>query len=288
MSDPNPQPDPLQPADAELLERYLDGQLEGERAAEAEARIAQSPAMQAAVAQQEQIDGSLKRQLQAPAVSDDFLQSLMAAGKAAEGNASAADEAPRVTLPPRDANRQRRTQLLAVAASLACVALWSTFGWEQLKLFWEPAGAYPQISVAQVYQGAVDRGFQPDWLCEDEQEFAQTFADRQGQALLLEPLPEGVRMAGLAYLDGFTPRATSMFAYVDDQPVLVMVGREDEVSGSLLQGDRQRGIAVFTRSLSGLTLVEVTPFEEPRVLDSLTLAEVPPAPTGRVPGAPLP
>ncbi|MEM9352633.1 MAG: hypothetical protein AAGA92_06450 [Planctomycetota bacterium] len=287
MSESTPQPDALDPADAELLELYLDGQLAGDRAAQAQARIAEVPAMQAAVAQQEQIDGSLKRQLQAPAVSDDFLQSLVAGGKAVEGDPSAADEAPLVTLPPRDANRQRRTQLLAVAASLACVALWGSFGWDQLKLFWEPAGAYPQISVAQVYQGAVDRGFEPDWLCEDEQEFAQTFADRQGQALLLEPLPEGIRMAGLAYLDGFTPQATSMFAYVDDRPVLVMVGRRDEVSSSLLDGDPAKGIAVFTRKLANLTLVEVTPFEEPRVLDSLTLAEVPSAPTGRVPGAPL-
>lgn len=286
MNQPTPQPDALEPADAELLELYLDGQLSGDRAAQAETRISQVPAMQAAIAQQERIDGSLKQQFQPPAVSEAFLQTLLA-GKEG-GLEPVEEEPPKVVLRASEAGRQRRMQLLAIAATLACVSVWSAFGWNELQQLWQPRQGYAQLTVAEVYQEAVRTGFEPDWLCEDDQQFAQTFADRQGQALLLEPLPEGVQMAGLAYRQGLTPQATSMYASVEGQPVLVMVGRTSLVSESLLEADSERGLAVFTRRLGGLTLVEVTPFDTPRVLDSLTLAKVPAAPTGHVPGAAWP
>ncbi len=289
MTDPIEQPDALQPADAELLELYLDGQLSDQRAAEAERRIAQVPAMQRAVELQERVDGALKQQFTAPAPDQQFLQDLLA-GKAT--SVAIADEsAPKVVPLPNETpassdRRQRLMQVLAVAATLACASLWGTFGWDQLKQIISPGEGYEQLTVAQVYHGAVQRGFEPDWLCEDDQQFAQTFADRQGQGLLLEPLPEGVRMAGLAYVSGLTRKSTSMFAYVDGEPVLVMVGRTDQIEDSLLEPDPERGINIFTRQLDGLTLVEATPFNESRVLDSLKTGEVPPEPTGHQPGAP--
>lgn len=284
MNQPTPQPDALEPADAELLELYLDGQLSGDRAAQAEARIAQVPAMQSALAQQERIDSSLRQRFQPPAVNDDFLQALRAGG--AVPSEPAEETLPQVTPRSRDANHQRRMQLLALAATLACVSVWGSLGWDGVMEVFQPRQGYAQFTVAKVYQRAVRRGFEPDWLCEDDQEFAKTFAERQGQALLLEPLPDGVRMAGLAYLNGLTPQATSMFAYVEDQPVLVVVDRTELITESLLEADKERGLAVFTRRLGGLTLVEVTPFDKPRVLGSLLLAEVPTEPTGHVPGTP--
>lgn len=293
MSESNLQPGELQPADAELLELYLDGQLSGERLMEAKKRISQVPAMQRAAMQQERINHSLKKQFQPPAVSEAFLQTLLAGGTQPneslnEPVAEAVVVAP--AKPPSDAQarRQRRMQILAIAASLACVAMWSSFGWDQLKQLWQPNGGYEQLTVAQVYRDAVEQGFKPDWLCEDDQEFAKTFADRQGEGLLLKPLPEGIRMAGLAYLSGFTPQATSMLAYVEEKPVLLMVGRKDLVSEASLAINSEQGISVFTRQLGELMLVEVTPFDKPRLLDFVTTAEVPTAPTGHVPGTPYP
>lgn len=296
MNQPTPQPDNLEPADAELLELYLDGQLSGDRAAQAETRLSEVPAMRAALAQQEQIDSSLKRQFQPPALSEAFMQKLLAGSEeTAEPleaqlpeERSPEEEPLKVTPRTSDASYQRRMQLLAIAASLAAVTVWSVSGWEQLNRLWQGPRGYARLTVGEVYQNAVQRGFEPDWLCEDDQQFAQTFADRQGQGLLLEPLPEGARMAGLAYLDGLTPRSTSLFALVEDQPVLVMVGRTELMPKPLLKADEELGITVFTRRLGGLTLVEVTPFDTPRVMNSLTLAEVPAAPTGHMPGAPLP
>lgn len=286
MNQPTPQPDNLEPADAELLELYLDGQLSGDRAAQAETRLSEVPAMRAALAQQEQIDNSLKRQFQTPALSEAFMQKLLAGSE--ETSEPLEEESLKVTPRTPDASYRRRMQLLAIAASLAAVTVWSVSGWEQLNRLWQGPKGYARLTVGEVYQNAVQRGFEPDWLCEDDQQFAQTFADRQGQGLLLEPLPEGARMAGLAYLDGLTPRSTSLFALVEDQPVLVMVGRTELVPKPLLKADEELGITVFTRQLGGLTLVEVTPFDTPRVMNSLTLAEVPAAPTGHVPGDPLP
>lgn len=289
MVNATPQPDDLSPADAELLELYLDGQLTGTEAERAEGRIAEVPKMQAAVEKQDQINRSLKQHFVMPEVSDDFLQSYLherAAGEQAEQSPPIVELASRESQPKKsaDLSRQRRSQWLAALTMAACLMVWGTFGWGHLKSMLWPENGYDQRMVAQIYEDAVDSGFKPDWLCEDDQEFAQTFAERQGQGLLLEPLPEGARMAGLAYLEGFSPKATSMFAYVDEQPVLLMVGRTKLVSTDSLRLDKKQNLNLFKRQLGDLTIVEITPLDEPRIMHLLTAAEVPESPTGHVPG----
>lgn len=288
MTQPTPEHDAMQPADAELLELYLDGKLAADRMEEARSRIAEVPAMQHAASQQQLIDEGLKRQFQPPAINEQFLEKLKAAGD--KNSSPAQHDSPKVV--PRSValgnRRQQRTRLLAVAASLACLVAWGTFGLDGLKQFWtSPSNRYAMLTVEQVYQQTVDNGFKPDWLCEDDQEFAQTFADRQGQGLLLKPLPPGVQMAGLAYIRGLTPQATSMLAKVDDQLVLIMVCRKRLVSESLLAHSGEHQVSIFERELGDLIAVEVTPHSEPRILDYLYAAEVPAEPTGHVPGTPL-
>lgn len=282
MADRPDQPDDLiglEGPDTELLELYLDGQLSGERAAHAEARIAERPALQAVVQQQARIDDALKRNFQPPAVSDDFLAQLLA---------DPAETQQPAVVAPADPLRQRRRRLFSVLAVAASLVLCTGIGLQIWRSLLPPAGGYGIRHVAQIYDDAVRSGFEPDWLCEDDQEFAQTFADRQGQGLLLDTLPKEVRMAGLAYLDGFTLQATSMFAYVGDQPVLVLVARTPLVPAAAIEPSPERDVSIFTREIGGLTIVEVSPLDEPRVMDSLRIAEVPETPTGHVPGTPTP
>ncbi|MEN1681636.1 MAG: hypothetical protein AAGJ46_18800 [Planctomycetota bacterium] len=287
MTKPTPNSDGAKPVDprpgdAELLERFLDGELAPTESAAAEKRFAEDSGVQQAIEIDGLINASLRRQFQAPSVDERFLERLL--------EPPASPDAERKKVAPRTAasKRDKWMRVLAVAVTLACAYIWGTSGWQQLRELWEPQGGYSERAVAQVYQEAVQTGFQPAWLCEDDQEFAKTFAERQGQGLLLKPLPKGVRMAGLAYLSGVTPNATSMMAYVDDKPVLVMAARTALLPSSLLKPDPGQGVEVFTRQLGELTLIEATPLGEPRVLPYLVTGEVPPAPTGHVPGTPYP
>lgn len=282
MTPDRSQPESISPQDADLLELYLDGQLSDDRAAEMDRRLAAEPALKAIAERQELVDASLGRLFKAPKVDAAFLAEL--------GANDLPSEQQQVTLPPKPELQQARDWRqtgLAVAALLACVMTWTFYGWDQLQNLFSPAGGYEQITVAQLYQDAVQAGFEPDWLCKDDQEFAQTFYDRQGAGLLLRPLPEGVRMAGLAYRQGFTKRATSMFAYVEDKPVLLVVAQSAKVEAELLRNDSDQDVSIFTRKLGDLTLVEVSPLDQPRLLDYVYRAEVPQAPTGHVPGTPV-
>lgn len=290
MAPQNRQPEELSPADAELLELYLDGQLSEDRAVIVERRIAAEPLLQAVVERQEQLDASLGELFQSPALNAEFLEKL-----ATESDLDQDEQPATVLVRPAkpeatklDATRPAwRQQGLAVAAMLACVLVWTFYGWDEFIGLVSPEGGYEQITVARLYQDAVEDGFKPEWLCEDDQEFAQTFYDRQGTGLLLKPLPDGVRMAGLAYREGFTKKATSMFAYVDDKPVLLVAARTSEVERGLLKNDTDQQLSVFTRKLGDLTLVEVSPLEGPQLLDSVYEADVPDQPTGHVPGTPV-
>lgn len=292
---------PERPVSPEQLELFLDGQLTGEAANHVEAAIQENVAAQRVIAKQGQIDESLKRQFQPPAVSRSSwveLAEKAAAGQLTDSELDAATQPTSAELQLADqkqtaANgaektRQRRTLVLALAASIACIALWGS-RWEQLSSIWQtPTGGYGTQTVAQIYQTSVDAGFKPDWFCEDEQRFAQTFEERQGQGLLLRPLPEGIRMAGLAYLNGFTPMTTCMLAHIDDEPVLVLVAKTERIEQSQLteSGD----LAIFTRVIGELTLVEVqpaslSPSDAPRLLPHFYAAATPEEPTGKVPGS---
>ena len=265
MSDATNQPDrfgePLSPEE-QAIERALDGPPEDRVSADEE-----TLRLQAA------IDGSLRRLFQAPdGPPDGLLQRLRDAE---------AREPAEVTPVERPAAPRTRLPSWAVAAVLLLgVGSWAFFARSML---FGPTGGYETRAVAMIYDDKVRSGFEPDWFCEDEKLFADTFAERQGAGVWLKPLPEGVRMAGLAYLGGFSSQTTSMLAWVDDRPVLLLVDKADRLKPSALKetGD----LHVHVTRLGDLSVVEVSPLEEPSVAPFLYLRAPPGEPTGRVPGA---
>lgn len=284
----NLNPDDARPGLSEsdaAIERALDRRLSGE------ALPVDGEIDAAALRLQAEIDASLKRAFAPPSAPEALLATLATAAPAAEPPTPKAPtaRAEPVTVAPRAAKpKAARWSLgrMATAASLlAAVALWSMYGDDVILRLTNPQADYDQTNVLMVYTNAVAMGFEPDWFCEDEKLFAETFYERQGVGVWLEPLPEGVRMAGLAYLDGLSPKATSMLAWVDEEPVLIVVERAGEIPEELLVPREGARTNVFQRRLGDLTVVEVTPFDEPRVAESLYLAPPPAENTGRVPGA---
>lgn len=267
MPDPSNNPNrddaPLSEREA-VIERLLDLPAVDRDAAAVEGSVT------TALQQQDAIDASLRRQFVAPPMPAELLSRI-------EESAS-----PDVSVATSKTTSRRTLPNWAIAAILLIgVGAWL---FQARQLFLPDDSGYEQVGVVAIYQAEVDRGFEPDWFCEDEKRFADTFAERQGQGVWLRPLPEGVRMAGLAYLKGLTADATSVMAWVDDKPVLVVVEKTNKVPGRLLRADEGSSVNVFAQQIGDLTAIEITPFDEPRVAPSLYLREPPAEPTGRVPG----
>ncbi len=91
-------------------------------------------------------------------------------------------------------------------------------------------------------------------------------------------------MVGLTYCGGLSRYTTTMLARVDGQPVMVFVDRREN-DEQIVPPDPKTGLHLFRKELGDLVLYELTPFAEPRVMEYLYPAAVPPAmsPLGKPP-----
>jgi hypothetical protein len=116
------------------------------------------------------------------------------------------------------------------------------------------------------YQRKVNAGFKPSWVCKSATEFADSFRARFGQPLLLRALPGEVKASGIDYAHTLTARTLAVLMSVEEQPVLVLVDTTAGKQGSL-RTTNSAGLGVFRRDIGRLVLYEVSPFDQPRVLD---------------------
>ncbi|MEO0587562.1 MAG: hypothetical protein AAF078_07975 [Planctomycetota bacterium] len=191
-------------------------------------------------------------------------------------------EVPRVSLPTAtsggaggaggDGGAAKRSGVLArigVARVVAAAAILVLSGWVGFEYVVEPWLNAPPTLMAQaqgVHERMVDNGFVPGWTCETIGEFETAFADRLGQAVTLDAFEwDGVRLVGLSYVRIDRQYSIAVLAEVDGEPVVVVAVKPNERVG------RQEG--VFTKQIGDVLLIEVTPFEEPRVLPELRALE---------------
>lgn len=256
---------------AEHIERLLDEKIKQDTSAPREDSI-QEESLEQSLRFQETIDGSLKRLFKAPDIPSELVAELT-------------ETSPSLPTPLPSKKILGLPPWVVAAVLLIGVGSWTLTGANLINQFLFPeADPYSEKMAVAMYRESVSHGFKPDWFCEDEKQFAETFAERQGQGLLLKPLPDTIRMAGLAYLKGLSEKTTCMLAWVEEKPVLLLVDITKQIPEYLLEDDKSNAIQVFTRKLDNLTIVEVTPFQESRVADYLYPADPPREKTGRVPG----
>lgn len=254
MSDPSQsQPDPFNTR----LEAYMDGSMSSSQRQAFEAELAGDDGLRREYELQQQIDESLGRMFIAPAPRADIL---------ALADLESADEELK-QLPNRDAKESKKprnrwqTAMVVLVAAIA----WIVVGKQIYQAYQDGNDVpYRQLALAEIYQQSVESGFRPKWVCDDDQEFAGTFQERQGLPLLL-PQDAQDMMVGLSYLEGLTPKTTTMLARVDDQPILVFVERLDRDT----HPDHPSwwsGLNLFRQELGQLVLYEVTPLSEARVI----------------------
>lgn len=239
------------------LDAYLDGLLNDEQRAEFERRLAQDSALREAVQLHHAIDASVRRRF-APRKSDALLAHLRQTTNV-NGRAGVAVRMQKPT--PR---RQR----LAAAALLALIGIsgWQIISYLRPQPVFDPYAGQHYRAFETVYRDELADGFEPDWVCESDEVFAQTFEQRLGQPLLLAQLPPGDAMVGLAYCNSLSRRTIHMLARAGHTSILVFVDKIDFDARPTVAAES--GLNLFRRQLGSLVLYELTPLAAPRFLDA--------------------
>jgi anti-sigma factor RsiW len=240
------------------LDAYLDGQLdERERAAFA-VTLRQDPTLRRQAELQGRIDGALGRLFHVEQPSRSAIAAALAHGE------SPATES--ATLPTALPLRGTRLYWSVAAAAAAAAVAWALVAgpWSAR----EDGPAFAARPLVEIYQDAVASGFEPSYECHEAERFAATFSERQGQPLQLLAMPADSRMLGLAYVGGLSRQTTAMLCVVDGQPVMAFVDRASaDQAGAAAVGDTK--LHIFRQERDGLVFYEVTPLDQPRVLDFL-------------------
>lgn len=224
------------------LEAYIDGVLNTADRAAFEARLKSDPALRAEVELQTSIDASLSRLF-----------------KPCEVAAPAAAPAP---------FRVRRWIPFAAAAAIAlAAALW----WMQ------PAAPPAQTPLARrqptapnlrgQYQFQVRTGFTPMAVCTTPDAFQEWVQQNYGQPLRPTATPDNIQLVGWSYSDLISDYTGILLARVDGQPVIVAMDKSELQTKPIPEGEGPEHI--FQKTVNGLTLYEVTPLAEPRILPLL-------------------
>lgn len=238
------------------MDAYLDGTLEDEERQRFEARRASDPALRAVKDQQDAVDASLDRLYQTPpGALDRVLREIDRTARARTEQTPETHTAP----------FYHRPWAIAALFILSAGAAWQLYH----TLSQGPAapgyGPLPWTSVDAFYRQRVREGFKPDWVCKDDQEFADTFRKRMRQPLLLAPAAGQVLPVGIAHLNCITPNSLALLARVGGDPVLVMIDRTRYDKPQNLPADS--GLNIFRRVIGSLVLYEVSPLSAPHVLE---------------------
>src|SRR5262249_236432 len=158
-------------------------------------------------------------------------------------------------------------------AATAAALIWGLVAWRYFAAGNKTPDYDPNRPLDTIYAAQVADDFKPKWVCEDPHEFASTFKERQGQGLLLPPMPHATKMAGLTYCAGVSRYTTTMLARVNGKPVMVFVDRADADTHPA-QPPASTKLHLFRKELGPLVLYELTPLDHPAVMDYLDLADV--------------
>lgn len=245
------------------LDDYLDGLLDEEATSRFEQGIHADRDLQAEIERQTAVNDALQRMCTpSPGVEKRVIEAIR--------NAAAATPVPiaRAVAVPF----YRRRWAIAALLALGVVAAWRLVGViEQSLVDRDEYGPKPWTSVVTYYRNAVENGFDPEWVCKDDDEFAGAFKKRLRQPLLVAATTGPVVGLGLDYANCLTPQTMTYLARVQDKPVVVFVDKLTKDTHPKLPPNS--GLNLFRKELGRLVLYEVTPLAKPHVLDLFYVPE---------------
>lgn len=237
----------------ESLERYLDGVMDAREREAFEREIGRDGELRAQVEAQREIDRVLIERFGARGVRP-------AEGEGSRSAGEDSGDLPRGLTRERAGRRGRRAGLIA-AGVLLVVGVGAY-------VMLMPARA-PFDQPGEVYARIVASGFEPREVCTDDAAFRDWMARKFDQALVIPSDSPGVELVGWDYTRVLTTRTGVLLARVEGREVIVLVERRKD---ALRLARASHGLRVFRRDVGGVSLYEVTPMDEARLLP---LARVP-------------
>ncbi|MCH8825235.1 MAG: hypothetical protein IH984_17200 [Planctomycetes bacterium] len=235
-----------------LLDAYLDGEMEQKQREEFQKILAEDENLRAELELQQKIDDGLGR-LFTPTSKDNVAEILGDSKMNLPHDAKASTKGSGIFTVRR----------FAAAAAIAGGIFGSWLTFNALKptsinrLQWQSIEAvYAQAQANQVEV----------WLCEDEAEFADVFKNGYDQPLVLPfDTPQGIEVVGLAYRFTISRYTICLLSTVNDEPVLVLIDRVE--AGARPSLSQKSALRLFEKRVGKLVLYEVTPWQEPSLLD---------------------
>ncbi len=244
-----------------LVDLYLDSLLPSEERDRFERDVlAASPELTAEVRQQRAVDESIRRMFPVPKTPPELgwtrIHAIASAGP----------------------GRLFATRPLVRALSIAAVLALGVFGGWRIWRFASPPAAKNPYAVmawrpmASVYDDIVAGGFQPDWACKNDAEFASITRRRLGIPLLLAQT-DLVTAVGWTYANTLGSQTMCLLATVKAEPsaeatkVIVFAdrARNDRAPDPTISTSRH----LFRRQMDTVVLYEVSPLDAPTVLNRL-------------------
>lgn len=249
--------------DRAQFEQLLDGSLAGELSADErsqfDAMLNAQPELRAQAELQQRIDAGL-RSLAMPPDHIDVLR-RRDGDDAVVPPSQSGDERRRVV--PSPASLWLRRFAVAAMVMLGAFGVWRT--WEVIRP--QPApypDSGPRRSPEAAYHEIIAAGYEPAWVCKDDQEFVDNVRNKLGEPFIVAPRDPAVRVLGLAYANTISRWTVLILTYVDGQPVVVFADRK--LSDRGMPTPESPELKWHRREFGSLVLYELSPFAEPRVL----------------------
>lgn len=229
-----------------LLNAYIDDKMEPNQRKEFQQRLAEDKNLRAEFELQQKIDEGLLR-LFSPS-SNEHVSKILANSNVGQSNNN---------------NRIFAVRRFAAAAAIALGIFGSWLTFNALK---QTGPDRPQWqSIAAIYSQAKADQIEV-WLCEDEAEFIDVFKNGFDQPLVLPfDTPQDIEVVGLAYRFAISRYTICLISKVNDEAVVVLIDRIE--AGPRPQLDNTSNLRLFEKRVGRLVLYEVTPWQEPGLLD---------------------
>jgi hypothetical protein len=128
--------------------------------------------------------------------------------------------------------------------------------------------------VTEIYAARLANGFQPDWVCSNDEEFRRAFSTQLGQEVSLSGISSDVEPLGMAYSNAFSYHTVVLLARAHGREVMVFVDQlSRDPHPSLVAGS---GLYLHRREAHPLVYYELSPLETAQVLPLLSEPTKPP------------
>jgi len=129
------------------------------------------------------------------------------------------------------------------------------------------------VGPEKVYAKLISRGFQPEFVCTDDEGFKKATKDRLGTPLVMASA-SNIKLLGWAYNAGFPGKLIGdhtmlLLAKVDSKEVLVMM--DQVASDRELKLPAGSGLYLHRRVVGSIVNYEISPFETAKIVDRLSV-----------------